>query len=258
MNASAGTFPFGQPLLARPGHGPTPAHLFLLGAYPSAVHIKWIPPNPLRAIKALAVDNEPTPFWDGTDEAESVGQWLANVGWMHDWGIVKPAGRFNGSSGRDLEERYLARFDVKPRDAWITDCLDTYHMSVDVAARIADTYDVLRARLALPGVTLPAHPDESTIKSRAVGHVDRLRTELLAVTPEILVTLGNAALITAARVLEIPPPLVKLSHHPAKYGRPVNVTLRGNTIAWYPLAHPAAPPAYRKTHNQWTPADHSA
>jgi hypothetical protein len=48
--------------------------LFVLGAYSSALHVRWTPPEQtkLRRIKALAVDNEPEPFWTGDDEPERI------------------------------------------------------------------------------------------------------------------------------------------------------------------------------------------
>jgi hypothetical protein len=34
-----------------------------------------------RTIAALAVDNEPEPFWDGLDEEARIARWRHAVGW---------------------------------------------------------------------------------------------------------------------------------------------------------------------------------
>ena len=34
----------------------------------------------VRAVEALAVDNEPEPFWTGADEVHRVEQWMSQVG----------------------------------------------------------------------------------------------------------------------------------------------------------------------------------
>jgi hypothetical protein len=60
-------FPFGAPVLACGTEMPTRQFpVLVLGAYPSALHVRWVPPEGYgRAVAALPVDNEPTPFWDG-------------------------------------------------------------------------------------------------------------------------------------------------------------------------------------------------
>jgi hypothetical protein len=55
--------------------------VFVLGAYPSALHVRWTPSGAgHKPVQALAVDNEPWPFWDGDDERERVATWYAAVG----------------------------------------------------------------------------------------------------------------------------------------------------------------------------------
>lgn len=69
-----GTFPFGRPATARP---PRPAvdgsaRVFVLGVYPSALHIRWARPDVKVHVQSLAVDDEPEVFWDGADAVERV------------------------------------------------------------------------------------------------------------------------------------------------------------------------------------------
>ena len=87
-----GSFPFGQPNRVRTMRRPEgdPAAL-IVGVYPSAFHIAWSPPDEfdprppdLRQrpmISSLAVDVEPTVFWDGTNPspADELERWKLNV-----------------------------------------------------------------------------------------------------------------------------------------------------------------------------------
>lgn len=68
-------FPFGQPVLPCPPSSAAQRDVMILGAYPSALHVQWSPPEPWKPVQALAVDNEPEPFWDGHDATERFEVW---------------------------------------------------------------------------------------------------------------------------------------------------------------------------------------
>lgn len=93
-------YPFGRPITPRPPLRGLTKGLFVLGAYPSALHVAWTPPQGSgRKIKALAVDDEPTPFWDGLDEAERIAAWKEAVSFdSKRWGEIGPCGGLNGST----------------------------------------------------------------------------------------------------------------------------------------------------------------
>jgi len=55
-------FPFGKPVLEQDPRPNGNIRLFILGANPSALHVRWQPPSPFGQIRALAVDNEPEAF----------------------------------------------------------------------------------------------------------------------------------------------------------------------------------------------------
>jgi hypothetical protein len=55
-------FPFGASVLRRPPSASTKTRVFVLGAYPSALHVGWRPPEG-KPIRAMVVDNEPEQFW---------------------------------------------------------------------------------------------------------------------------------------------------------------------------------------------------
>lgn len=132
-------FPFGRPVAPCPPSADGPRPVFVLGAYPSALHVRWTPPRPYRAVTALAVDNEPTPFWDGADQEARIESWKSAVRWAAAWGAVAPVGALNGPSGAWVADRVLRPLGVARGEAWITDCLDTYRASTGAAARLADT-----------------------------------------------------------------------------------------------------------------------
>ena len=153
----------------------------------------------------MAVDDEPVPFWNGEREDECIAQWKSAVGFRDgEWGEIAGAGKLNGSSGIWVDENILAPLGAGRDDACITDCLDTYFSSADGAARVADTYRPFAEKAGLPLARLPLHPSEDTIAEQGVRlHRGRLLRELSQAAPDIVVTLGNAALrvirLTAAQ-----------------------------------------------------------
>lgn len=243
-----GVFPFGRPGRAAPPSARA-AKLFVLGAYPSALHIRWTPPKPYRSVRALPVDLEPEPFWNGADQAARVMAWKRAVGWRDEYGHADPAGRLNGSSGAWVDERILAPLGVRREDAWITDCLHWYCLSMGAAARIDDTYRPFAAEHDLPQVALPSHPSEGEIVTAAAVELPRLRAELLAVAPERAVTLGNAALRVMRQLVDAGLPR-RLSAG-GSYGRPAEGNSEGLGFTVLPLAHPAAPTVYQTAHERW-------
>lgn len=242
-------------MLARSPIATGPRPLFILGAYPSAFHVAWRPPaaSGLDPIKAVAVDNEPEPFWTGADEASRLISWKSAVQFDSDrWGEVGPVGRLNGSSGRWLDEQILGPLGYCRAKTWITDCLDTYSCSSSLRRRLSDTYDRMPG---LPQWNLPAHPSEEDIVKQSINdHMVRIRSELDAAWPTRILTLGNAALrvlaqlVHAARGTSIPN---RLSADAAGYGQPVLVHLQGRSVEWIPFAHPAAPKPYQDAHRAW-------
>src|SRR5215218_304182 len=84
-------FPFGAPVLPRPPSASDPRPVYLLGAYPSALHVQWTPPAAYgkRKVRALIVDNEPTPFWAGDGEDALIDDWKRRVDWRAEWGEVQ-------------------------------------------------------------------------------------------------------------------------------------------------------------------------
>ncbi|MHC4249280.1 MAG: hypothetical protein ACYS9X_09150 [Planctomycetota bacterium] len=122
-------FPFGKPLrptpAARPAGG---ARAFIVGVYASALHAKWIGPDGKQLCRALAVDIEPYSFWPGDDAEARVAEVARTV--PSEAGHLEPAGdRFDGPSGRTLDQLYLAPLGLSRDECWITDLHNTYYLS---------------------------------------------------------------------------------------------------------------------------------
>jgi hypothetical protein len=250
-------FPFGQPLLKRGPEITEPRPVFIIGAYPSALHVNWGPPPRYKPVAALAVDNEPEPFWDGEDQKKRTYEWKKTVRFNKQFGEITEAGDLNGSSGRFVTEAVIHPMGFERPDVWITDCLDTYFMSIKQRQRLDDTYNPFADRYGLQKSCLPTHPNENQIVDTASdsGNVSRLMSEIKKAAPDTVVTLGNAALRVFRLLIEgeplqrLPRTLVADS---AKYGRAFKVHLKiGKSVRWLPLAHPAAPASFKTVHNHW-------
>jgi uracil-DNA glycosylase len=247
-----GQFPFGAPVLPRGIQLPDrPYPVVVLGAYPSALHVRWTPPAGYGpAVAAFPVDNEPTPFWDGDPEETQ----RLFEGWRKDWfnpawGTVTPA-TLNGPSGRDLAARWLQPLSYTREQAFITDCLPTARASVGVATRLADRYAPVVTALGAPPAILGPHPSENDIVTEAAAeHADRLTSQLAAADPELVVTLGNAAARVLARLGGQPDKEAVLDAE--TYGRERQVVIAGRSIRWQALVHPATPRVWADRHLAW-------
>jgi uracil-DNA glycosylase len=248
-----GTFPFGAPIAACGADLPVGQYpVVVLGAYPSALHVRWVPPMGFGpAVAALPVDNEPTPFWDGHPDqlADLFARWESRY-FRKSWGTVTPA-QLNGPSGRHLESGWLRPLGYTREQAFITDCLATARASTDVARRLADRYEPVVESLSAPMADLEPHPSEDAIVNEALTqHESRLINQILAADPEIIISLGNAAARVLASLSGRPDKEGVLT--PATYGDQRRVNLRGHQIRWQALVHPATPKAWAERHVAWT------
>lgn len=243
-------FPFGAPVSSMAVEPRHTRPVFVLGAYPSALHVRWVPPDDsgLKPIRALAVDNEPWPFWDGNDERDRIEVWSEQ--WFDDrCGTVAPAGSLNGSSGRWVRDQVLRPLGARPDDVWITDCLDTYRASDGQRRRIVDTYDALADEFGLPTAMLGEHPDEDQIVREALDtQRQRLLRELEVVSPEVIVTLGRAAARVLHAILELDGE-AELSQD--DYGAFTYVAFQDRPLQWVAFAHPGAPARWQAVHKAW-------
>ncbi|MGH7293531.1 MAG: hypothetical protein ACRELB_01300, partial [Polyangiaceae bacterium] len=145
-----GTFPFGRPVERRRPSAKSKRRLFVLGAVHSALHIAWWSPR-RQLVKALAVDNEPTPFWNAADEVEQIAAWKQLVRFrVGEWGEVETSDAANGAAGRWLDEQVLAPLGVTRDEACISTCADTYFSDAAMAFAVSDRYRPWALEAGLP------------------------------------------------------------------------------------------------------------
>ena len=251
-------FPFGQPSLPRPPRRPVgaAAQLIVVGVCPSALHVKWSPPAwavielGIGPVAAMAVDDEPCVFWDGSGAADLVEQWRHDVAFREgddrdEWGWVTAAG--NGTSGRSVVKRVLGPLSIDPAAVWFTDVVDRYFVKSgrnprQQAEAMAAEYEPFARLAGLPSVDLPARPSADELVALALEeHADRLRNEIAEAHSPTLVTLGDEA----RRVL------LELGHGDG----PPTVALHLPNFAGDDLATYGGPgqrsPAWTRLHDHW-------
>lgn len=256
----AEVFPFGDQVLPRSPSSGGHTSVFVLGAYPSGVHVTWKPPESpvprLRPVRAMIVANEPTPFWDGSHANEHFAAWKHSVDWQTEWGNVSlaPAG-LNGPSGAWVSEHVLKPLGVTSVETCISDCLDKARLNANQATRVQDTYEPFAKAVGLPSCTLRPAPTENEIVAEArADHLQRLRAELNSCAPDKVVTLGNAAHRVAKSIFDWVEPDPGDGLRSSSYGTPLRAVHSGNATTWIPLVHPrsgAQTGSWPEVHATW-------
>ena len=223
-----------------------------MGIYPSALHIRWVSQD--FRIAALAVDEEPWPFWDGGDQDHRVQTWQTKVGWRPAWGEVSPAGRLNGSSGVSVRDHVLNALGIDIGRAWLTDAVPFFHVHRGPGtqgAAMSSRYDGFARQHGLPLHNLPDRPSTDRLIQYAVEHeLGRLRAELVDSKASLMITLGSEALAVAAALGEGDLPLA-LSPG-GTYGVTCTTRIEGRSIQVLPLVHPGQrAAAWRAAHDRW-------
>jgi hypothetical protein len=244
------TFPFGRPVLRRKPSAKSRRRVFVLGAYPSALHIAWWSPH-RKLVKALAVDNEPAAFWAAEDERAQIDAWRALVHFrVGAWGEVETA-ETNGKAGRWVDEHVLAPLGVTRDEACLSTCVDTYHHAdPGIAFGVDERYQAFAREAGLPEARLQRRPREGAfVELAATEHRERLLKELSVVVPEIVVTLG----VGPFRVLRaITDQKVGRRLRPdATYGVEQPLTVGGRTTRWLALCATEPSAEYAEVHARW-------
>src|SRR4051794_6938658 len=159
-------FPFGSPVLPCAPSASQPRKIFVLGAFPSAVHVRWAGPEGTK-IGALPVDNEPEPFWDGLDAEARVEKWKTDIGFQEAWGTVKAG--LNGGSGKWFDKYIIEPLRISRTDCWITDCLNTYRMSTGGETAIGERFNPFATAAGIPQASVQPHPNETAVVKEALS-----------------------------------------------------------------------------------------
>lgn len=268
-------FPFGAQSSPRPPRLPTDgdALLSVVGVYPSALHVRWDLPRwavqelglPPR-VGALAVDVEPTVFWDGTqpDPRGLVSAWQRQVGFRPgddrgEHGRVREV--MNGTSGQAVAERVLGPLGVPAGRAFFTDVLTRFFVKSgstkrpQQADRIRDVYEPFAEEAALPVAALPFRPAPGRLVEDASQlERGRLRQELSDAAAPTVVTLGEEARAVIQRVADdvTGPPTVPLRRDDPHYGQPGPLRIGRYEARWHALTHPGnRSPQWAALHGRW-------
>jgi hypothetical protein len=288
-----GRFPFGRPNTPRPVRAPSSGRMrqLVLGVYPSALHVAWTRPasgdlpTQERRVASMAVDVEPTVFWDGTRAQEDVDAWSASVGFREgdtglDHGTLRPA--TNGPSGTTLTD-YFSALPFGIDDTAFADVYPVYLVkrrgptALPKTGRqqgdaIDEVYGSSFAALA-PGPTgpwlpasLPSRLRSDVLPRRAAERFGRWLLGILRTrTLEGVVTLGQEPWSTLELLegLEVRAPAASLSATRTRgYGVPGSLALDGREVPWIPLAHPGLlrqsdigkPGSWAAVHGSWQSA----
>lgn len=248
-----GTFPFGRPATVRP---PRPAasgsaRVFVLGVYPSALHVRWARPDGKVHVQSLAVDDEPEVFWDGADAVERVEQWKQQVGWQRSWGSATPSG--NGTSGRGVLRDVLEPLGIAPEQSFFTDCYRRYlvkHGTGSQGAAMDRAYAPFAAARGLPLMHLPERPTDSALVRTAIAEDGgEIVAQLEESGADLVVTLGQPAADVLAAVTGAARPVLRRD---MSYGLERRLRAGRRLTRWLPLKHPGQrSPAWEQHHQLW-------
>jgi len=247
-----GVFPFGQKLKVLRQKDRTPKEVFVLGIYASAVHARWTGRDGKQKVSALAVASEPHIFWNG-DEAETI---IAAIRVPPALGELSPAGeRFNGPSGRSLDERFLQPLGLTRKDIWLCDLYPFTMLNENQREAIRSKYSPHIKRHGLPHPSLEMRPT----KSPGIHRVREIMAEIRASRARTLLLLGDQPIAWFLGAFH--PGIRRLSYFgttPSDYGRLHTLDLNGTQVRILPVVHPRqasrlgpSSALWGKLHGEW-------
>jgi hypothetical protein len=226
-------FPFGQPLKLVKQQDRTPKKVFVLGVYSSAVHAVWYSAKGKRLCKALAVASEPYIFWNGENAADIISKITVPSGAGH----LEPAeDKFNGPSGKTLDELYLAPLGFSRSDAWLCDLVPHSFMNDGQKKAITKKYNPDREKYGLPVASIPEEPRNLMIDT---NRLNEILAELEASQAETIILLGNDPIkLFLSKVSDCKKTkLGDFGRDTKTYGYPHSVHINGKQYTVIPLAH---------------------
>lgn len=233
-----------------------PADALVIGVYPSAFHVEWRAPTHLgkgRGVKALAVDVEPTVFWNGDagDFAKRRQAWMKAVGFLEgdepgQHGHIEPRSpSTNGSSGAKVEQLYLQPLRLAPARTAFTDVYPVFQVKQgkgEEGDAIRCEYDRIADALAKPACSLPSRISKGTLPTEAARLFgERIVADLREAKPSVVIGLGEEvwATLKLLSALHARSPVDRFEElYGDLYGEPGELTVDGATVPWLSLAHP--------------------
>ena len=251
VDSNLGAFPFGEPVRAVVERDRRKRDVFVLGVYSSAVHARWIGPRGGTRVMALAVANEPCPFWKG----EGVDEIIARIQVPEEAGrLVSAGGRFNGPSGIALEDDALKPLGLIRNDVWCADLVTHSCANAGQRKAIEREYVKVASRLGLPEANMPELPKRLADDTRR----DEIVAELEESGARVLITLGTPPLRWFLSAFGGRKSLQFYGRHVSVYGHAHQMTIARREYAVVPLAHPRQTgglgmhsTVWREVHSSW-------
>jgi hypothetical protein len=210
-------------------------------------------------VAALAVDVEPTVFWNGSsdDFAARLAGWCDAVGFREGdapgqhghISVTSPP--TNGSSGRKVVDRYLRPLGLEESSVTFTDIHPVFFVKYGSSRQngrrqqgdaIRDEYDAIVRELGMVRSSLPVRPATAKLPGLAATRFsDRIVKDLAQASAELIVTLGPEVWNTLVLIPELrarPPCSSFEGLYGPKYGSAGTLSIAGRTVAWLPLVHP--------------------
>ncbi|WP_278533083.1 uracil-DNA glycosylase family protein [Dehalococcoides mccartyi] len=222
-------FPFGQPIKTLTQEDRTPKKVFILGVYASAVHAKWLDANGKVLINALAVASEPYIFWRG-ENAEAI---ISQIPVPQGAGSLIPAGeRFNGPSGRALDEYFLAPLKLERKDAWLCDLVPYSCKNIKQAKAIRNA----EKNYSLTPSNFQEKPKALADNQRRQSILDEIKES----QAEVLITLGDEPIkwFLSHFDIEKRKKLADFGQDEETYGKLHQISHPDISIKVLPLVHP--------------------
>jgi hypothetical protein len=151
-------------------------------------------------------------------------------------GHLKPADpKFNGPSGRSLDDDFLGPLGVTRREAWLCDLVPHTCLNPGQLAAIQREYEPRRKACGLPSVHLPDVPRSFANDER---HAEVL-VEIEEANAEVIVLLGDQPIRRfVAHYDKRRRRLLDYGPDENSYGRLHPVMIHGRSYQLLPLAHP--------------------
>jgi hypothetical protein len=246
VEVQLGSYPFGEPLGSVQWRTSGPRRVFVLGVYPSAFHAKWLSPEGRVISPALAVADEPEPFWDGSGHEAVLARVTERV--PAEAGSLQDAGGHNGRAGRTLNESYLMPLGLTRDNVWIADLQNYYLASDGQVRRVAESYEPLVDRGLVPPATTIPRASRPTLDQLAEDRDPPLEAEWAEAEPAWLITLGTE-----------PVNVLGLEHlREGDYGRPRRANVLGRDVNHLALVHTrqagkhgSHSPQWHERHHRW-------
>jgi hypothetical protein len=224
-------FPFGEPLKLVKQRDRSPKKVFVLGVYASAVHAKWYSPKGKVLCRALAVASEPEIFWKG-DNAVGI---ISQITVPQEAGYLESAeDRFNGPSGKALDELYLKPLGFSRSNAWLCDLVPHSLMNKGQRDAIKNRYTREREKYNLRIASIPEEQSNLVIE-------EPRRNEILAELEEsqagTIILLGDKPIEWFLSYVSDCKNKRLADFGRETYGDPVLVHINGKEYKVIPLAH---------------------